>query len=79
MALLFLPISFILFVDSGSSHLAFRSFSLGNDSYIAVDLVYVWEEKNSESSYTAIVDPSPVFVTDSNNMVLLPTYTISDS
>lgn len=63
-------------VESGSSHLAFSTFSQGNDPYLTVDLVYLWEKKNSESSYTAIMGPPLVFITDSNNMVLLSTYTI---
>lgn len=31
-------------------HLVFRSFSEGNDSYVAVDLVFLWEEVSSGSS-----------------------------
>lgn len=37
-------------------HLALRSFSEGNDLYVAIDLVCPWEGKNSESSYTVILD-----------------------
>lgn len=41
-------------------HLVFRSLSERNDPYVALDLMFLWEEVSSGSSYAAMLDsPSP--------------------
>lgn len=41
------------------AHLDFRLFSEGNDPYVTVNLVCLWEVVSSGSSYAAILDSTP--------------------
>lgn len=47
--------------------LVFRSFSEGTLSYVAIDLLCLWEEGSSVSSYTAILNHLPLSIYLLNN------------
>lgn len=55
-SLTYLDVALLSLVEGAVQLASFQFFFTGNDSYVAVDSVCLWEEVSSGSSYATILD-----------------------